>query len=151
VTTFGFLSTYPPTQCGLATFTAALAGQVGRTGDSVKIVSVVDNHSPQAPAEVTYQWVRERRDQAPPAAAALDEADVVFVQHEYGIFGGPDGEDVLDLVRRLEVPFVVTMHTVLRSPAPRQRQILEELAARASAVVTMTRAARERLLRSFAF
>lgn len=150
MTTFGFLSTYPPTQCGLATFSAALAGQVGRTGDSVKVVSLVDRYSPHAPAEVTYQWVRDRRDLVTPAAAALDVADVVFVQHEYGIFGGRDGEDVLALVRRLEVPFVVTLHTVLLSPSPRQREILEELAARASAVVTMTKAARERLLRSYA-
>lgn len=150
MTTFGFLSTYPPTQCGLATFSTALASQVGRTGDSVKVVSLVDAYSPQAPAEVTYQWVRDRREKVVDAAAALDEADVVFVQHEYGIFGGPDGEDVLALVRRLEVPFVVTLHTVLLSPAPRQREILEELAARASAVVTMTKAARERLLRSYA-
>jgi glycosyltransferase involved in cell wall biosynthesis len=150
VTTFGFLSTYPPTQCGLATFTAALASQVARTGDSVRVVSLVDAYSPQAPAEVTYQWVRDRRDQTSAAAAALEEADVVFVQHEYGIFGGRDGEDVLDLVRRLEVPVVVTLHTVLLSPAPRQREILEELSARASAVVTMTKAARERLLRGYA-
>lgn len=150
MTTFGFLSTYPPTQCGLATFSTALASQVGRNGDPVTVVSLVDAYSPHAPAEVTYQWVRDRPDQAPAAAAALDETDVVFVQHEYGIFGGRDGEDVLDLVRQLEVPFVVTLHTVLLSPAPRQRQILEELASRASAVVTMTKAARERLLRSYA-
>jgi polysaccharide biosynthesis protein PslF len=150
VTTFGFLSTYPPTQCGLATFTTALASQVRRTRDSVRVVSLVDAYSPDAPDEVTYQWVRGRRDQTAAAAAALDEADMVFIQHEYGIFGGRDGEDVLDLVRRLEVPFVVTLHTVLLSPAPRQREILEELAARASAVVTMTKAARERLLRSYA-
>jgi polysaccharide biosynthesis protein PslF len=150
VTTFGFLSTYPPTQCGLATFSAALAGEVGRTGDSIKVVSLVDGYSPHAPAEVTYQWVRDRRDLVTPAAAALDEADVVFVQHEYGIFGGRDGEDVLALVRRLDVPFVVTLHTVLLSPAPRQREILEELAARASAVVTMTKAARDRLVRGYA-
>ena len=148
MTTFGILSTYPPTQCGLASFSAALGEQLERSGDRTDVVSVVDAYRPGGPPNVRYQWVRERTDQAPDVAAVLDESDLVVVQHEFGIFGGTDGEDVLEVVRRLRSPFVVVLHTVLVAPSPHQRAIVEELAARAYAIVTMSRAARERLLRS---
>ena len=148
MTSFGILSTYPPTQCGLATFSSALAEQLEQAGERTEVVSVVDAYRSDAPANVRYQWVRERPDQVADVAAVLDESDVVIVQHEFGIFGGPDGRDVLDVVRRLQAPFLVVLHTVLVAPSPEQRAIVEELAARAYAIVTMSRAARERLLRS---
>jgi glycosyltransferase involved in cell wall biosynthesis len=150
MTTFAILSTYPPTQCGLATFSAALVAQLNTAPGHVRVVSLVDAYSPQAPAEVSYQLVHGRPDQLRPAARALDAADVVMVQHEFGIFGGPDGSDVLMLLRAVRAPVVVILHTVLVSPSSLQRDIVEELAARASAVVTMTRTARDRLLRNYA-
>ena len=113
MTTFGILSTYPPTQCGLASFSAALGEQLEGSGDRTDVVSVVDAYRPGGPANVRYQWVRERTDQAPDVAAVLDESDLVIVQHEFGIFGGTDGEDVLEVVRRLRSPFVVVLQEVL--------------------------------------
>ena len=80
------------------------------------------------------------------AAARLNTYDFVIVQHEYGIFDGPDGSDVLDAVRALVVPFAVVLHTVLESPTMRQRAILDELALRTDAVVVMTQTARRRLV-----
>jgi polysaccharide biosynthesis protein PslF len=68
------------------------------------------------------------------------------VQHEYGIYGGPDGRDVISLLEALYVPTIVVLHTVLAHPTPRQRMILERVIATASAVVTMTQTARSRLL-----
>jgi glycosyltransferase involved in cell wall biosynthesis len=68
-------------------------------------------------------------------------ADVVSVQHEYGIWGGVDGAAVLDFVRALDVPAVVTLHTVLRHPTPGQRAVLVELINAAAATVVMSRSA----------
>src|SRR5581483_5124399 len=80
------------------------------------------------------------------AAEILNSFDVVIVQHEYGIYGGPDGQDVISLLEALYVPVIVVLHTVLARPTWRQRTILDEVIAAASVVVTMTRTARSRLL-----
>lgn len=68
-------------------------------------------------------------------------ADVVSIQHEYGIWGGDDGEAVVDFVRSLDVPAAVTLHTVLREPTPHQRAILVELVKATRATVVMSRSA----------
>ncbi len=65
----------------------------------------------------------------------------MVVQHEYGIYGGPDGADVLDIVDALTVPVIVVMHTVLQDPTARQRHILLRLLASGRVVVTMTETA----------
>lgn len=75
-------------------------------------------------------------------AEALNRSvDVVSIQHEYGIWGGEDGDHVLDFVRALRVPAVATLHTVLREPAPHQRAVLAELVALAESTVVMSRSA----------
>ncbi|HEV3173841.1 MAG TPA: glycosyltransferase [Actinocrinis sp.] len=79
------------------------------------------------------------------AAAELNRFDVVIVQHEYGVYGGRDGEQVLDVLARLRVPSIVVLHTVLTSPTPHQRSILERIADSADAVVVMSRTAAARL------
>ena len=83
------------------------------------------------------------------ALALGDCVDVVSVQHEYGIWGGDDGEYVLDFVRTLRLPTVTTLHTVLRNPSPRQRFILSELVAQSRATVVMSRSAATRLSRAY--
>jgi glycosyltransferase involved in cell wall biosynthesis len=148
-TTYGILSTYPPTQCGLATFTAALTAALSSPRDIVEIVAVADAHDEHEHGPVpgpVHVWVRSDAHGAAAAAARLNDADVAVIQHEYGIFGGPDGEDVLEVVRMLTVPVIVVLHTVVTTPTLRQRAILDELVLRADAVVTMTHTARERLL-----
>jgi polysaccharide biosynthesis protein PslF len=142
---FGFVSTFPPTQCGIATFSAALAAHIDRSGSSVGIVRVVDEPQEQA-SPVVHQWVRDRAGSYFAAARELDQLDVVVVQHEYGIFGGADGEDILDLVEQLHVPIVTVLHTVLTHPTPNQHRIVAELAVRSSALVTMTETGRDRLV-----
>jgi polysaccharide biosynthesis protein PslF len=79
----------------------------------------------------------------------LNSFDVVIVQHEYGIYGGADGQDVVGLLEALCVPTIVVLHTVLAKPTPRQRAILDGVIAAAAAVVTMTWTARSRLLDSY--
>ena len=146
---YGVLSTYPPTQCGLATFSSALVESLRTPDDVVTVVSVVDSPEKTPPAEVGHQWVRGQANGAAAAATALNACGVAIIQHEYGIYGGRDGSDVLEVARRLWVPSIVVLHTVLVTPTARQRSILEELARRSVAVVTMTRTARRRLLEHY--
>ncbi len=146
---FGVLSTYPPTQCGLATFSHALVSHLA-PADEVGVVSVVDTPEARPRPEVTHQWVRTDPGGAARAAAALDRFDVVVVQHEYGIFGGRDGADVLAVARAVRVPLVVVLHTVLVTPSAHQRAILEELGRLAATLVTMSHTARQRLVDHYA-
>lgn len=144
----GFVSTYPPTQCGLATFTAATRAAIasrpagGRTG----VVQIVDGHERSRRAEVmgwlhTSDSASRRR-----AAAALRNFDVTVVQHEFGIYGGRDGEHVVDLLDELTTPRVVVLHTVLSAPTAHQREVLEQVLARADRLVVMSGIARARLV-----
>ena len=102
--------------------------------------------APFYPAEVHH---RIRKDQASDyirtARSLNDCADVVSVQHEYGIWGGEDGERVIDFVRALRIPAVTTLHTVLREPTPHQRVVLRELVSIAEASVVMSTSAADLL------
>jgi glycosyltransferase involved in cell wall biosynthesis len=80
------------------------------------------------------------------AARALNEFDAVLIQHEYGIFGGESGDEVLDLFADLVVPVIPTLHTVPLAPTPSQRHVLETLVNLSASAVTMTDAARRRLI-----
>lgn len=144
-TRFGVLSTFPPTQCGLATFSSALATHLIDAGADVSVVRVVDSPQPPVPL-VSHQLVTGAPGAARAAAAALDACDVALVQHEYGIFGGPDGADVLDVLARVHVPVITVLHTVLESPTPHQHEVLAKVVAASSVVVTMTEAGRRRLI-----
>jgi glycosyltransferase involved in cell wall biosynthesis len=144
--TYALLSTYPPTQCGLATFTAALLAQLRQSGDRACVVQVLDEPGARAGSEVVHDLVAGSAASAAAAAEILNSFDVVIVQHEYGIYGGPDGQDVVSLLEALHVPTIVVLHTVLAHPTTRQRAILNAVVAAADAVVTMTQTARTRLL-----
>ena len=148
-TKYAVLSTYPPTQCGLATFSAALLAHLPQPGDHVGVVRVLDEPAPRLADEVVHDLVNGSAASAAAAADVLNGFDVVIVQHEYGIYGGPDGQDVVALLEALYVPTIVVLHTVLAHPSPRQRAILEAVIAAAGAVVTMTKTARSRLLNCY--
>jgi glycosyltransferase involved in cell wall biosynthesis len=145
-TAYALLSTYPPTQCGLATFTAALLAELPQPGDQTAVVRVLDEPEPRPGPEVAADLVAGSAASAVAAAETLNTFDVVIVQHEYGIYGGPDGQDVVPLLDALVVPVIVVLHTVLACPSPRQRVILASVIEAASAIVTMTETARSRLL-----
>lgn len=139
----GFLSTYPPTACGIATFSSALMAQLAIDGADVGVVRLVDAPQPRLP-EVVHQWVAGQPAAAP--AAVLNGYDVAVIQHEYGIFGGPDGEDLLDLLPLLRVPLITVLHTVLTRPTPNQARIMAALVHHSAVLVTMTATAHDRLI-----
>lgn len=142
------LSTFTPTPCGIATFSEALTTHLRTAGADVGIVRMVDQVQEQRDP-VVFQWPSADRSTAAEAAAVMNEYDVAVIQHEYGIFGGPDGEDVLDVVDLLQVPLVTVLHTVLVAPTVNQRRIIDELCRSSAALVTMTQTARRRLVRGW--
>jgi glycosyltransferase involved in cell wall biosynthesis len=150
-TRFGFVSTFPPTQCGLATFTAALRDAlVHSSADLGRVVRLVDTPAPPPGDEVVAQLVANDSASLDRAAEQLNLCDIAIVQHEYGVYGGADGSEILHLLDQVRVPCVVVLHTVLTGPTPHQRQVLESVIAKADAVVTMTMTARERLAAGYA-
>ena len=143
---YALLGTYPPTQCGLATFSAALFAHLRGPGDHAGVVRVLDEPAPPAAPEVVHDLINGSAQSAAAAVDVISGFDVAIVQHEYGIYGGPDGRDLVPLLYALRVPSIVVLHTVLAQPTTRQRMILDDVIDAASAVVTMTRTARSRLL-----
>ena len=152
----GMLSSYPPTACGLATFTAALASGLGAQHTEVGVVRIVDvggGHRAPSDGAPSDRVVGELVNGSPHSVAAatdlLNQFDVAVVQHEYGLYGGNDGDEVLEILGALRVPSIVIAHTVLTEPTPNQRSVLNDVAALSDGVVVMTEAARVRLCNGF--
>lgn len=145
------VSTYPPRACGIGTFAADLRATLAGTGGiRVDLVAVV--HEPSSPQRrgvlaTIAQAVRGDYIRTARMLGRLD-VDVVLLQHEYGIFGGRDGEYVLSFARELAQPLVVTLHTVLSEPTPHQAEVLTELCGEAELVIVMTETARRLLVDS---
>ena len=146
----GVLSSYPPTACGLATFTAALATGMAAHDAQVGVVRVVDGGGRTAPSDrVVGELINGSPRSLTASTEQLNRFDVAVVQHEYGLYGGTDGDEVLEILGGLHVPSIVIAHTVLTRPTPHQRSVLNEVVALASGVVVMTEAARVRLCEGF--
>jgi polysaccharide biosynthesis protein PslF len=143
----GLLSTYPPKHCGLATFAAALENALRRDGHRVDVVRVDDGDdiTPMGPT-VVARLVNGLPASVHATAAVLSECDVALIQHEYGIYGGVDGDEVIELLDALEVPVIVILHTVPSHPTAHQRSVLESVCELADRVVVMTETAKDRLL-----
>ncbi len=142
------VGTYPPTACGLATFTSNLRAAItlGIPGWVAPVVRVLDRPEPEPAEEVVAQWVAGDPGSLGRALAAVATSDAVLLQHEYGLFAGEDGEEVLALVDAVGPPLVVVLHTVLLEPSVHQRLTLDRVLAAASAVVVLSEAARRRLV-----
>jgi polysaccharide biosynthesis protein PslF len=146
---FGILSTYSPTPCGLATFSAALADGLTSAGADVSVVRIADGDVSAEP-NVVGELVNGAPASVMAAAELLNQSDIAVIQHEYGIYGGPDGDEVVQIMEALRVPSIVVAHTVLKNPTPQQRSVLESVMALADHVVVMSEAARQRLCAGFA-
>ncbi len=149
VLTCAVLSTYPPTACGIATFSAALCAGLGSVGIDVGVVAVGHPDGPADPLVVTRLDERDPGSRSD-SVAVMEWADLVIVQHEYGIYGGADGESVAALLEQVSTPTIVVAHTVLAQPTPHQREVLERVARAADVVVVMTEVGRARLISGFA-
>jgi glycosyltransferase involved in cell wall biosynthesis len=144
------LSTYPPTQCGLATFASALYRGLKDVGvNRVGVIQMNDGVVYSLGTEVVGQWTSGSVQSRVDAARIINSFDVLLVQHEFGIFPGNDGSDVLQLLRDVHVPVLMTMHTVPLMPTQGQRNVFEALLRRTDAAVAMTEVAHQRCLSVF--
>lgn len=155
MTRFGFLSSYPPTRCGLATFTEALAGAMVEPDRGPRIVRVVDAAAPASDLGFGTRAVAAELVNGDAASVAasirtLNAFDLVVVQHEYGIFGGTDGDEIITVLEGLTAPSIVVLHTVLDAPTPGQKAVLERVAALATSLVVMSDSAHEILSARYA-
>jgi len=143
-----YVATYPPRRCGIATFTRDLAGATGE-------YEIAALHAPGDtdlyPSEVRHRIRRDVPADYLKVAHELNRSSlgVVSVQHEYGIWGGDDGELVLDFVAALTKPVVTTLHTVPQNPSARQRAILIGLIGASAASVVMSQSAARLLTRAY--
>ena len=139
-----YVSTFPPRECGIATYTEDLVGAIDRlyaTGPPT-VMAINDRGGYyDYPNLVGFQIDREEAESYVRAAEYVNgsDVDVVNLQHEYGLFGGTWGEHVLDFLEALEKPVVTTLHTVLQEPGPDARRVLEGILRRSDHVVVMAR------------
>ena len=137
------IGNYLPRQCGIATFTTDLCGAIAAEYGTARLLALPVNDTDQGydyPARV--RWALAQNDVASYQEAArflnVNTIDMVCLQHEYGIFGGPAGSHILHLLRGLKMPVVTTLHTVLREPDPNQLMVMEEIAELSDRLIVMS-------------
>lgn len=135
-----FLSTYPPRACGIATFTQDLVHELSKTGKiDVGIVAINDSVY-SYPSEVQFTVEQQDPNSYLETAEKINcsSADLLMIEHEFGIYGGKSGEYLLKLVDLLKIPYLVTLHTVLPKPTKKQKEIIHHLALGCQKIVTMS-------------
>jgi glycosyltransferase involved in cell wall biosynthesis len=137
------IGNYLPRQCGIATFTTDLCDAIGAEYETAQLMAVPVNDPGSHysyPPRVRFELTEGDLSSYENAADFLNfsNVDLVCLQHEYGIFGGPAGSHILRLLRRLKMPVVTTLHTVLRKPDANQRIVMDEIAALSDRLIVMS-------------
>ena len=139
-----FIGGYQPRRCGIATFTHDLCEAVAKAAPNAECYTGAVNDRPEGynyPPRVRYEILEKDLDSYRRAADYLNfnNAEVLCVQHEFGIYGGPAGSHLLALLKEVRMPVVTTLHTVLQSPNHAQRKVMDELVLRSDRLVVMAR------------
>jgi glycosyltransferase involved in cell wall biosynthesis len=150
-----FLSTYPPRECGIATFTENLVKAMDRHHPDIKArvmaldLDQVSEYNYES--RVTHRATQDDIVGYITAAKRINESDIdlVNIQHEFGIFGGKHGDNILTFLELLKKPSAITFHTVLPQPDQRMKAVVDGLTSRCRAAVVMTRAAKDILLKDY--
>jgi glycosyltransferase involved in cell wall biosynthesis len=145
-----FVGNHLPRKCGIATFTSDLLAAVAAAHPQSRCfsVSVNDIKGGYKYPEVVHFEIEEQDLSSYLRAADflnISDVDIVCLQHEFGIFGGPAGGHILALLRELRMPVVITLHTLLREPKADQRRVMHELVALSTRLVVMTERGRQML------
>jgi glycosyltransferase involved in cell wall biosynthesis len=143
-----FIATYIPRQCGIATFTHDLAnsvvdlmGEKLSDGKPVNIIALTDTpEGYKYGSEVKFEIKDQKINDYKEAAYFLNHSpsEIISLQHEFGIFGGEYGENIVFLLQNLNKPVVTTLHTVVETPLPEQLSIMREIGNFSSYVVVQT-------------
>jgi glycosyltransferase involved in cell wall biosynthesis len=154
IKSIGILSTFPPTPCGLATFSSSLLRGLESIGvDEVNVVRVVDKDDDvkiwDLDRHVISEWQLGSEKSQFQTTNVLNSHDAVFMQHEFGIFDGVDGDNVLKVLTKVHAPIVTTLHTVPLHPTVHQREVLESVIDLSHTAVVMTAMAHQRLVANY--
>src|SRR5947199_9001525 len=138
------IGNYLPRKCGIATFTTDLCDAIHAEYRTTELLALPVNDTEEGysyPARVRFELSQDSLASYRQAADFLNfsNIDLICLQHEYGIFGGPAGSHILELLRRLRMPVVTTLHTVLREPNLDQRMVMKEIAALSDRLIVMSR------------
>jgi glycosyltransferase involved in cell wall biosynthesis len=142
------IGNYLPRQCGIATFTMDLVEGLSAEAPDINCWTVAMNDRPEGyhyPEKVRFEINQNKLSDYSTASQFINisQTDIVCVQHEYGLFGGPAGSHLLKLLADLRMPVVTTLHTVLKDPAPEYRHVMCKLSELSDKMVVMSRKASE--------
>src|SRR5271156_5969471 len=142
-TRIAVIGNYLPRHCGIATFTTDLCSAIAAEYGTARLLALPVNDTEEGydyPARVRWSLAQDELKSYREAAEFLNfnNIDMVCLQHEYGIFGGPAGSHILHLLRGLKMPVVTTLHTVLREPNPDQRMVMAEIAELSDRLIVMS-------------
>jgi glycosyltransferase involved in cell wall biosynthesis len=134
---------FPPTKCGIATFTADMVASLRKAApdSEIDIYAMASQQADRCPPHLKTQIVDTDIDSYRKAGLELEQsgAEAVWLQHEFGLFGGEAGEWIIDLLEPVAAPLIVTFHTILDNPTEAQRRVMDWLIARSSQLVVMSR------------
>lgn len=142
------IGTYLPRRCGIATFTVDVCEALAQRLPDTNVFAIAINDGDENyayPERVRFEIAEQDIASYRRAADFLNTngVDMVILQHEYGIFGGPSGRHVLELMRETHAPIVTVLHTVLREPDETQRQVMDEIVQLSDRLVVMSHQARD--------
>ncbi len=149
-----FMGSFPPRECGIATFTSDVVQSFDLTFATESDVVAIDEPGAEGriyPANVVMRLHQDEPDSYRRIARQIDAhpADLLDVQHEYGLFGGTDGSWFVDLLEAIEKPVVVSLHTVLPAPTQTHRAMARRICRRADAVVVLSQTGRKILIDAY--
>jgi len=137
------LGNHLPRKCGIATFTTDLADAIAKEAPGASVWAMAMNDRLEGykyPSRVRFEISQGKLNEYDLAADFLNmsHVDVVCLQHEYGIFGGRKGSNIIELLRAITIPVVTTLHTILKDPSPEEKKILIQLAGLSDRLVVMS-------------
>ncbi|MBN2036896.1 MAG: glycosyltransferase family 4 protein [Chitinispirillaceae bacterium] len=143
ISSIAVIGNYLPRRCGIATFTTDMVEGLSAEAPEVNCWAIAMNDRPEGypyPEQVRFEISQKKLSDYSIAAEFLNinQIDIVSVQHEFGIFGGPAGSHILQLLAELRMPIVTTLHTVLKEPSPEYREVMRKLADLSEKLVVMS-------------
>ncbi|OGY23239.1 MAG: hypothetical protein A2172_02600 [Candidatus Woykebacteria bacterium RBG_13_40_15] len=147
-----YVASYIPRKCGIATFTKDLTNAINALNPrALAEIMVLNNNGYDYPWEVKFRINQDDLRTYIGAADYINDssAEIVCLQHEFGLFGGKDGEYAISFLERIKKPIVTTFHTVKENPTPTQKEIIKRISLLSSAVVVMIESIADRLVKTY--